>query len=129
MSKKIKIGSDEFCIDNAVFSLIHQISKERDGLESSLIEVNKIEEECNRLLKIASSIAQRINMPSQYIEDYDNIPKRIPVRFWRSICVKITEGDDQCRLWSIEARDVYEKIRQSLSSLNEIRSKYGSIND
>jgi len=67
-------------------------------------------EQRSKLIQIAAALLTKDRGPSTYLEDHERLPKRVPVRWWRWLCGKLQDGEDQRKEWARQIRQVADAI-------------------
>lgn len=68
------------------------------------------EEQRSKLLHLAATMLHSTTGPSTYLADHEHLPKRIPARWWRWMCGKLQDAEDERRRWAIQLREVYDSM-------------------
>ena len=85
-------------------------------MSEAIEEIDKIK---SYLIKTSASMVLQKNMPSGYIEDYENVPKKTLIRFWRSVCGAILKGNEFHKRIGAELRGVHNKLTKIKSILEK----------
>jgi len=67
-------------------------------------------EQHTKLINLAARMLHSSAGPSPYLEDHEHRPKRVPARWWRWLCGKLHDAEDEHRRWAIELREVADSL-------------------